>query len=226
MSSSALNLVWGMSEPKGTDRMILIALADHAGHDGVVSVPVRRLAECAGISKTTAAEAMSRLQRDGHIAVIDHGASPTKSPTYRIIFGQGEPDTSAPTADTAPVRIVPAAPHKPKPDPAPTVQATSAPTPTPRPKESLSVAKGHPETLVGEILTAARIPPPQSEPFRWFARRHYDAAEKILDLFNGDKARMAEALARLKVGHEIISLNPILAAARERMRAASKAGKG
>lgn len=118
MSSDALSTVWRMPEPRGTERLVLAVLADHAGHDMTVSMPQRAIASASALSKGGVAEAISRLVRAGHIAVIDGGGGYRNPSAYRLLVKADAPTKGAHYSPSAGVS-------------APTEGASPAPTKAP-----------------------------------------------------------------------------------------------
>lgn len=70
MSVMAMSWVWEHSEAKGSAKLVLLALADHAGQDGGDAYPsVRRLAARCGLSERTVQSAIEGLEALGEIEV-------------------------------------------------------------------------------------------------------------------------------------------------------------
>lgn len=69
MSVSAVSWVLSESEARGSERLVLIVLADHASADGTDSYPsVETIALQARVSERSAQYALRALERGGHIA--------------------------------------------------------------------------------------------------------------------------------------------------------------
>lgn len=97
MSVQAMSWVFEHSEASGTDRLVLLALANHAGQatvgDAWESWPgVERIAREAAVTFRTAQESLSRLERDGHIVRVIHGSpdervrADRRTNLYRILL--------------------------------------------------------------------------------------------------------------------------------------------
>lgn len=126
VSVLASSWVWEHSESKGTARLVLLALADHAGSDGGDAYPsVTRLALRCGVSKRTVQEALKVLVSLGEL-VIDKQAGPHGANRYQIAM---TPADSAPVQNLRPAASAPDPrrsrttplqnPHAPPADPAP-----------------------------------------------------------------------------------------------------------
>lgn len=108
MSVKVTSWVWEHSQAKGSARLVLLALADHAGADGGDAYPsVRRLATRCGVSERTVQEALRTLAELGEIE-IRQNAGPHGTNRYRVICST--PAESAPPADIAPPRKAPQGP--------------------------------------------------------------------------------------------------------------------
>lgn len=80
MSVHAVSWVLSESEARGSNRLVLIVLADHASPDGTDSYPsVETIARQARISERSAQYALRALERDGHIARGDDRPNGTRS---------------------------------------------------------------------------------------------------------------------------------------------------
>lgn len=98
MSVHAMSWVWEHSRSKGTVRLVLLALADHAGSDGGDAYPsVRRVALRCGMSPRAVQSAIKKLRSLGELEV-ELQAGPRGANRYRI------PMASIP-ADPAPRNI-------------------------------------------------------------------------------------------------------------------------
>lgn len=79
MSVQAMSWVFEHSEASGTDRLVLLALANHAGQTAVGDAweswpSVERIAREAAVTFRTAQESLARLEREGHIVRVIHGS--------------------------------------------------------------------------------------------------------------------------------------------------------
>ncbi len=82
MSLEAYRDVWEHSKAKGTARLILLALADHADENGVAWPSLSRLAKYVNVSKENVCRNISRLIKMGELSRV--GTVPSK---------QGKPGT-------------------------------------------------------------------------------------------------------------------------------------
>lgn len=98
MSVEAMSWVFTSSEASGGDRLVLLALADHAGRDEWVAWPsVARLARSARLSPRAAQYALRRLERDGRI--VRAGESRNRTVVWRVVKDPGIDRLEAPQAD-------------------------------------------------------------------------------------------------------------------------------
>lgn len=138
MSVAASSWVWEHSRAKGTARLVLLALADHAGADGGDAYPsVRRLSVRCGISTRSVQGALKVLVALGELEVEDQ-AGPRGVNRYRLSMTPAEsaPPQELRPADPAPTprRIASVPPQNLHPTP-----ADPAPEPTTnRPDPSLN----------------------------------------------------------------------------------------
>lgn len=122
MSVKAMSWVWEHSRAKGSARLVLLALADHAGADGGDAYPsVGRLATRCGVSERTVHEALRILAELGEI-VVDRNAGPRGVNRYHLTLTPAE---SAPPQNPHPRNV----PRGPLQNPAVT-PAESAPEPS------------------------------------------------------------------------------------------------
>jgi hypothetical protein len=102
MSNKALNAVWDHSESKGGARLVLLAMADEANDDGLLTAYKRsqsHLARKANVDPATVGRAVKTLEDMGEVAVIQRGTGRDSS-DYRLTLpglGEGTQD-----ADPAP----------------------------------------------------------------------------------------------------------------------------
>lgn len=84
MSVLVSSWVWKHSESRGTDRLVLLAIADHADDRGGSAYPsIAHLAEKCAVARTTVMHAIERLEVLGELEVMRrHGSGST----YRIIM--------------------------------------------------------------------------------------------------------------------------------------------
>lgn len=100
---------WRHSQSKGTDRLVLLSIADQADDDGLNAFPsyVTIAERCGGISTKTVQRCVTNLEALGELAV-EHGAGPAREgktrqranrysfPAYRADLKGGHPDQSSP----------------------------------------------------------------------------------------------------------------------------------
>jgi hypothetical protein len=93
MSVKAMSWVWEHSGATGAARLVLLALADHAGADGGDAFPsVARLAERTKLTERGVRKALRCLVDSAEI-VVEHGSGPRGTNRYRMLFTpeQGSP---------------------------------------------------------------------------------------------------------------------------------------
>lgn len=157
MSVLASSWVWEHSQSKGTARLVLLALADHAGSDGGDAYPsVTRLALRCGVSKRTVQEALKVLVGLGEL-VIDKQAGPHGANRYQIALTHAE---SAPVRNLHPADPAPG-PRKSR---TPPVQILHDPPADPAPEPSLTV-------IEPSVNRPPRAPTAQTEFDLWW--EHY-----------------------------------------------------
>ena len=84
MSVQVSSWVWQHSKAKGAARLVLLALADHAGADGGDAYPsISRLCERCGLSERGVQDALRRLVASGEVVVYPQ-AGPRGTNRYRI----------------------------------------------------------------------------------------------------------------------------------------------
>lgn len=90
MSVRATSWVWEHSRSKGAARLVLLALADHAGADGGDAWPsIARLMERCQVGESTVREAIHQLEALEELEV-DRQAGPRGVNRYRLTFRGGE----------------------------------------------------------------------------------------------------------------------------------------
>lgn len=108
MSVKAMTWVWEHSQAKGAARMVLLALADHAGADGGDAYPsVARLSERCHLSERAVQEAVKTLVMAGELEV-EQNTGPRGTNRYRLTFTPAESAPPAPAEDSPPQNLHPA----------------------------------------------------------------------------------------------------------------------
>lgn len=181
MSVHASHWVWEHSRSKGTARLVLLALADHAGADGGDAYPsVGRLAIRCGVGKRTVQEALKVLVSLGEL-VIEPQAGPGGANRYQIAM---TPAGSAPVRNLHPA------------DPAPTPRSIRTPP--------VQIAQGTPAASAPEpsltVTEPSRNRPSRAQQHAEFEEwwKHYPRKKAK------GAARNAFAKARKKVSLEVL----------------------
>lgn len=205
MSSIHTHLVWTRSKTRGSQKLVLLALADHADRNGEASLSQRDLSALCGLAKTSVLEHIQSLIGLGELRKRD-GATGRGNPcTYWItLLGKtdqkprSEPTKSGDLAPTKkPVRtesqekvevsaLYPAA-EAPNALPVPETplvqpQPTEWPTPKPQPQASAPagpIGGGSSQGDVNRLLDAAKIMPPDDQPFYWCRREHREDLDRL-----------------------------------------------
>lgn len=95
MSIRLMAQVWDETDVEGTDLLVLLCLADHAGDDGECWPSVGRIAKRARRSERVVQKAMARLERKG---LLRRDLRPGRSTIYHVT-----PIPEAPPSDVRPV---------------------------------------------------------------------------------------------------------------------------
>lgn len=94
MSAYHTGMVWLFSGATGNARLVLLALADHAAHDGSVTISQSHLAGLCNCAPETVRRAITDLIEAGEIAMHRDGG-----PTHYLILPPSKRGVSAPEAD-------------------------------------------------------------------------------------------------------------------------------
>lgn len=100
MSSKAVSWVWNNSKTKGTAKLVLLAIADHAWQDGTNAWPsVERLAKMTGLDPDTVRRAVKKAEALGELEVVrKSGGRASKgqhaSNDYLLVMSQDPQDAA------------------------------------------------------------------------------------------------------------------------------------
>ena len=104
MSVACMSWVFTHSTAAGADRLLLLAIADHAGDDGGDAWPsVPTLARKTGTSERTVQRGLSRLEAGGHLAV-ERCAGRGGTNRYRVLMAPAAGASLSPAATAAAAR--------------------------------------------------------------------------------------------------------------------------
>lgn len=108
MSIAVINAVFEHSEAKGTDRLVLLVLAQHARDDGTEARPSqKRIAEMAGVKVEAVRRSLRRLERARELECVTP-STPRKPAIYRVTPpGRDPSETEAQTPPGGGVRPLP-----------------------------------------------------------------------------------------------------------------------
>lgn len=85
MTPAIMEDIWEKSNVKGSPRLLLLAIAKHANHDGTNAYPsLATLAHLTKLSHSQVCLILRQLVKDGHVR-IEHGAGPKGSNAYTIV---------------------------------------------------------------------------------------------------------------------------------------------
>lgn len=84
MSSKHTYQVWAASQAKGSHKLVLLALADHADHTGEASVPLRTLSALCGLSESRVREIIDALTQTPELRVMRGGQGAGNANRYWI----------------------------------------------------------------------------------------------------------------------------------------------
>lgn len=185
MSSTYLSFVWSRSRARGSHKLVLLALAEHADRNGEAELSLRDMAMLCGLSKTRVEEIIQALVDLGELRIRAVGAGRGNPTRYWIALRSApskcpEDDNSDTGPDKSPV--VEGAVSKPEPEkPFSTVQT---PKPEPQPARAKATTQPKPKTSgtfpaitqadVDAVLAAADISAPDDQPFYWNRKEHRD----------------------------------------------------
>ncbi len=133
MSIRVTSWVWENTRAEGSELLVLLALAEHAGNDGSCHPSMRRIAERARLSLRGAQTAMRALEAKGAIRT-SMNTGPKGCNRYTVLMHATD---SVPLADTAPGADTAAgADAAPSADAAPRTECAPPQMPTPTPADS------------------------------------------------------------------------------------------
>lgn len=95
MTAEHTAFVWTKSTAKGGQKLVLLALADHANRHGDAELSLRDIATLCGLSKSRVEELIRALSDLGEVAVMSTGGGRGNPARYRLIM-----------PDAAPIRLV------------------------------------------------------------------------------------------------------------------------
>ena len=84
MSVEIISRVWANSNAKGTARLVLLAIADHANPSGVAWPSLRRIAQYANVDKSNVSRAIKSLIQIGELERVGYTKSFSGSTKYRV----------------------------------------------------------------------------------------------------------------------------------------------
>lgn len=141
MSVAATTWVWEHSQAKGSARLVLLALADHAGQDGGDAYPsITRLSERCGLCERTVQDSIKTLTELGEI-VVEKRCGRNGTNRYRLPL---RPAESAPPQDLHPAESAPSTGRSRRVDRQTTTPEPANPAPKPTTNQHLTVPEPKP----------------------------------------------------------------------------------
>lgn len=89
MSNYVMNLIWADESGRlnGTEKAILIKLADHGNDEGLNIHPsIEQLVRSTGFGKTTVVKTLKSLSDKGYLIRLTHGKNKKEASTYQILL--------------------------------------------------------------------------------------------------------------------------------------------
>lgn len=198
MSSMCTSLVWTQSKARGSHKLVLLALAEHADRRGEAELSLRDMAGFCGLSKSRIEEIVSGLIASGELRLRSAGAGRGKPNRYWItlrsapvIRPEHQPLTEKP--DISDYEVVYSDPVEPEEISISLQQERTQPHDqvSPPPKDTLmsirhgsvdgrkhrDAAEAAPKLTqqdVNAVLTAAGISAPPDQPLFWNRQEHRD----------------------------------------------------
>ncbi|MEV6681392.1 hypothetical protein AB0N09_31650 [Streptomyces erythrochromogenes] len=101
MSLAATDWVWTRSRARGAARLVLLAIADRAGADGVAYAGTTALMQRTRAARSTVRQAVDALLASGELAVVEGRVGPGGETVYRLplLDEQGAEDRPGPEID-------------------------------------------------------------------------------------------------------------------------------
>ncbi|MEV6329646.1 hypothetical protein [Streptomyces sp. NPDC051909] len=101
MSLAATDWVWTRSRARGAARLVLLAIADRAGADGVAYAGTAALMQRTCAARSTVRQAVDALLASGELAVVEGRVGPGGETVYRLplLDEQGAEDRPGPDFD-------------------------------------------------------------------------------------------------------------------------------
>lgn len=88
MSVRIMSAVWDLDLPQG-EKIVLLALADHADDDGVCYPSIDRIGWKCGYSRSSVKRRLRNLQEAGVLDVVEPGTGRGNTTVYRVLPGGG-----------------------------------------------------------------------------------------------------------------------------------------
>ena len=103
MSIEIMSRVWANSEARGTARLVLLAIADHANPSGIAWPSLRRLSQYANVDKSNVSRAIKSLVEMGELERIGYTKPFNGATKYKVKVVRG--GTSAESQPSAEVHL-------------------------------------------------------------------------------------------------------------------------
>lgn len=205
MSASFTHYVWTRSTSSGPQKLVLLALADHANKHGEAELSLRDMARLCGLSKTRIDEIIGSLVKLGEVSIIGQGTGRGKPKKYWI--------TLRSVGHKCPDPFVPDEQEDKTPEP-PATRTEKAPEKLLRPVQSVPVEKEQSpkfEVSQGDIdavLKAAGIERDPSLPFFWHRQEHKTDLQKILEDTGSSVTAICQEIAEARGNGKMLARQP------------------
>lgn len=226
MSANILSYVWHNSKAKGSARLLLAALADHADHKGEVAISQRELGQLVALSKTSVVEATEKLIQLGELRILGEGKGRGNPLRYWVTGVHKryhweaheaiEPTPPIPPITTEVVEVDPADLKvrnvlydnltKPEPLLERILEKQLEDAPLKPPAKPPALPSNVRQIRVESVLAAVGIKPDPAQPFYWKKRAHHDDLDQLLRDVNCDFETL---VSRLKAAAPIPQDPPI-----------------
>ena len=192
MSAHATHLVWTQSKAAGVQKLLLLALADHANRDLEVHLSMRDMAVLCGVSKTRISAIIDALISLGELRILSTGGGRKTPNKYWITLQSDQRLRECKNPEPSEVGT------KPIPDVLVTESKIDITAPSvPLERKAPVVTQKTPNltfSSVQSVLDAAQVAPDGERPFFWQRREHIGDLFQLLDETGLSLQGLCEAL--------------------------------
>ncbi len=183
MSANILSYVWHNSKAKGSARLVLAALADHADHKGEVCMSQRDLGQLVALSKTSVVEATEKLIEIGELRIVGGGKGRGNPLRYwvtgvhkRYYWSEQAPVIEVPSISEPTAALL----ENPKEAERALSDSQTKPEQTKKAPPPPALPQLRQERRVPEVLQAAGIKSDPAQPFYWGRKAHEADLDQLL----------------------------------------------